>query len=251
MAGARSLSGQAALRSGAGLVTVATPANCADVVAGLEPSYMTLPLPEDANGRLQASECQDILNSFPADVIGCGPGFGRSSAAGTLVRWLYRTFPHPLVVDADGLNLLAAEQIELGEAAGPRILTPHPGEFQRLAPEIPGDVSTQRHAAREWAARHHVVLVLKGARTLVTNGVQSYENTTGNPGMATGGTGDVLTGVITGLLGQKLPPFEAAQLGTFVHGMAGDLAANAFGQISMIASDLLKFLPAAMQQVAD
>jgi NAD(P)H-hydrate epimerase len=248
MAGAIALSGQAALRSGAGLVTIATGSSCADVVAGFEASYMTIPLAETSDGELDVAGAIQRIQEFPADAIGCGPGMGTSPSREEIVVRLYRESPRPLVIDADGLNLLAKHRVALQYSAGPRILTPHPGEFRRLAPDIEGDSSDARGAAPAWAAKNRVVLVLKGHRTLVTDGEQCYENTTGNPGMATGGTGDVLTGVVTSLLGQGLTPFQAAQLATYVHGLAGDFAAAHRGQIGMIASDLLEWLPVAMNQ---
>jgi NAD(P)H-hydrate epimerase len=154
----------------------------------------------------------------------------------------------PLVLDADALNALQHHADRLRNRAAPVILTPHPAEFARLAG---GDVAAvQAHrqdAAARFAAEHGVVVILKGHGTIVTDGRRVYVNTTGNPGMATGGTGDVLTGLLAALLGQHLPPFEAAQLGTYVHGLAGDLARDALGPTALIASDLLQYLPAALR----
>jgi NAD(P)H-hydrate epimerase len=188
--------------------------------------------------------------------VALGPGLGRSDGLAKLAGWLYRDYEGPLVVDADGLNALAGNA-SLSRHAGPRILTPHPGEFGRLlAGETRGaaDADEEKSSVEQgvdFAARHAVTLVLKGHRTLVTDGRHRIFNTTGNPGLATGGTGDVLTGVILALLGQKFQPLSAAQLGVHVHGLAGDLAAEQFGQVSLIASDLPDFLAAALRTVSD
>ena len=174
--------------------------------------------------------------------MGMGPGLGQSAELAAIVAQLYRDLTQPMVVDADALNALAKQPDELKIHAGPRVLTPHPGEFARLLGEekIPPDEREGRAIAL--AAATDTVIVLKGHRTLITDGRQSVHNETGNPGMATGGTGDVLTGIITALMGQGLSPFDAARLGAHVHGLAGDLAAAELGQVSLIASDLIRYL---------
>lgn len=249
MSGAVTMAGMAALRGGAGLVRLAVPDCCLDVVAGYEPSYMTTPLPCDAEGRLVASArpvIDDLTES--ATVVALGPGLGRSDELTELVAGLYRELAVPMVVDADGLNALAADPGVLAQPGGPRVLTPHPGEFARLlgARSVPAD---QRQAAAvEAAARWGATLVVKGHRTCITDGRAVYVNTTGNPGMATGGSGDVLTGLITALWCQGLAPLDAARLGVHLHGLAGDLAAEALGEAAMIASDLIRFLPEALRR---
>ncbi|HJT30704.1 MAG TPA: NAD(P)H-hydrate dehydratase [Pirellulales bacterium] len=253
MTGAVALAGMAALRSGAGLVRLATPAVCQDVVASFETSYMTAALACDEAGRIGIA-ARNALEELAAKatVIGCGPGLGRSEELTELVGWLYTHLKQPAVFDADALNALSTQPQLLARAGGPRILTPHPGEFQRLIEvneRLPRDECERR--AVELAQRCDVVIVLKGHRTLITDGRQQYHNTTGNPGMATGGTGDVLTGVTTALLGQKLTPLDAARLAAHIHGLAGDLAAAELGQVSLIASDLLDYLPRSFQQNAD
>ena len=157
-----------------------------------------------------------------------------------------------MVLDADALNALAGVPNGLAKPGGPRILTPHPGEFARLtnASGTANSRADQTARARQFAKEHGCVIVLKGHCTFITDGKGHVENKTGNPGMATGGTGDVLTGVITALLCQGLSPPDAAVLGTHVHGLAGDLAAQELGQVSLIASDLLRYLPKAFQAVA-
>ncbi|HEX7376874.1 MAG TPA: NAD(P)H-hydrate dehydratase [Pirellulales bacterium] len=249
MAGAVAMSGMAALRGGAGLVRLAVPLVCQDVVAAFEPSYMTLGLPADAAGRVSLAG-RDLLAEQleKATAIGCGPGLGRSAELDELIEWLYCEAKSPGVFDADALNALAMRPDALRRPGGPRILTPHPGEFQRLigaATRLPRD-DLERQAVR-LAAEAGVVVLLKGHRTLVTDGQQQAHNGTGNPGMATGGAGDILTGLATALLCQRMAPFDAARLAAHIHGLAGDLAAQEQGQVSMIASDLLRWLPAAFQ----
>jgi ADP-dependent NAD(P)H-hydrate dehydratase len=250
MAGSISLSAMACLRSGVGLATVATPAACQPTVAGFEPSLMTAPLDCDEDGRIAASSLKRIRElAEPATVVACGPGLGRSDGVRTVVAELYRTLKQPMVVDADALNALSTLKDALPQHAGPRILTPHPGEFARLVGVSNLALGARHFAATTLAKQANIVVLLKGHPTLVTDGARQVLNTTGNPGMSTAGSGDVLTGVITALVAQGLPPFEAVQLGAHVHGLAGDLAAEKLGQVSMIASDLLRFLPEAFQQL--
>lgn len=249
MTGAIVLAGKAALRGGAGLVRVAVPRSCVTVVATAEPSYLTLPLPEDRAGRLGLEARRIIAQQWEnATALAIGPGLGRSDGLEALVWWIYEECPRPLVVDADGLNALASRKALLGRLPtpqAPRIITPHPGEFDRLVGR--GKLSPEQRAAvqAELALAFRAVLVLKGHRTRVTDGQSLYINPTGNPGMATGGSGDVLTGLITALVCQGLSPFEAAALGVYLHGLAGDLAAQDLGQESLIASDLIDYLPRA------
>jgi ADP-dependent NAD(P)H-hydrate dehydratase len=249
MAGAIGLAGMACLRSGAGLVKIASPVDAADTVASFEPSYMVtaLPLKDDGNAAAAQSEIEKLLDW--ATCVAIGPGLGRSADATALVRWLYKTAKQPLVVDADALNALAEHPDELATKAGPRILTPHPGEFARLCPLKDDSRQAQAAAAHKLAWEKHIIVLLKGHRTYITSGSEDALNQTGNPGMATGGCGDVLTGIITALLGQGLAPFDAAVLGAHVHGLAGDLAAFELGQVSLIASDLVRFLPQAFRRM--
>ena len=230
-AGAAILCGRAALRGGAGLVTVACPHEVQDVVAAGDPCYMTTTLTD---------WCTDLPT---ADVAAVGPGLGRSPAVLAMIREWMDCFAGPLVLDADALAAVVAGRIA---REVPAVLTPHPGEFAALRGTSVAEVQANREAsAVEYAAREGVVLLLKGAGTIVTDGRRIAVNDTGNPGMATGGSGDVLTGLIAALLAQSLPPFEAAMLGASIHGKAGDLAAERFGEVSLIASDLIDFLPAA------
>ncbi len=247
MAGAVALAGMAALRGGAGLVRLAVPDVCQDCVAAFEPSYMTVALPSDDAGRIDAGAWETIVTlAKVATVVACGPGLGRCDGLSALVGRLYGELAQPLVVDADALNALATQREVLARPGGPRILTPHPGEFSRL---ISARLAAERReaAAVELAARCGIVVVLKGHQTLITDGNRRANNTTGNPGMATGGSGDVLTGLIAALVSQGLEQFAAARLGVHLHGLAGDLAAARLGQESLIAGDLVRFLPDAFR----
>lgn len=251
MSGAISLAGMAALRSGAGLVTVATADACLDVVAGFEASYMTVPLACDDQGRLSETAHRRIVElAAKCTSIGCGPGMQLTEDIGSLVGRLYVELAQPMVVDADALNALSKQPDLFSRHAGPRIVTPHPGEFARLVGIEKLNPAEREERAKDLAIRGNLIVVLKGHKTIVTDGHDLYVNTTGNPGMATGGCGDVLTGIITALAGQHLSPFAAAQLGVYVHGLAADLAAHELGETSLIASDLLRYLPAAFQRVA-
>jgi NAD(P)H-hydrate epimerase len=249
MAGAAVLCSSAALRGGAGLVRAAVPASIQPTVAAGNPCVMTVALLDDAAGRLAAAAVAPLMALFnESTAVGLGPGLGRSPDVSTAVRAVLEQTAVPLVLDADGLNALGSPPAALKNRQGPLILTPHPGEFARLLRVDTATVQASRdEAAVLFAAENGVVLVLKGHRTIVTDGRRIYHNHTGNPGMATGGSGDVLTGLIAALLGQHLEPFAAAQLGVYLHGLAGDLAAADLGQTALIASDLLDYLPDAFQ----
>jgi ADP-dependent NAD(P)H-hydrate dehydratase len=248
MSGAVALAGMAALRGGTGLVRLAVPDVCLDTVAGFEPSYMTVPLPCDDAGRIADSAQAKIVDlAENATAVACGPGLGRSPGLDQLVAHLYQQLPKPMVFDADALNALASQTDILTKPGGPRIITPHPGEFARLVGSKLKPAQREK-AAVELAKRCGIVVVLKGHNTLITDGNQSFHNDSGNPGMATGGSGDVLTGLITALVCQGLSATDAARLGVHLHGLAGDLAATELGQVSLIASDLIRFLPEAMKK---
>lgn len=246
MSGAACLAAKASLRGGAGLVTVAVPNGIVNSVASFEPSYLTLPLPEDEQGRFSQAAAQLLAQAIAQQsAVGIGPGLGQSATLLEIVSELYGSISKPSVFDADALNLLAKRTYVLkrGENAPPRILTPHVGEFARLTGLDLQTIQENRvQIAAEFARKYQVIIVLKGAHTIISDGVRCAINATGNSGMATGGTGDVLTGVITALLAQEMPAFEAAHLGVHVHGLAGDLAAETYSKPGMIASDLLHFL---------
>lgn len=255
MSGAAILCGLGALRGGAGLVQVATPAEVLPIVASYNPCYLTAALPQDAAGRLAQAAEENVLDlAAKSDVLALGPGLGQSDAITHLVKVILEKAALPIVLDADGINALAKlwtskPRAERLQRPHPLILTPHPGELARLLQTTTAAVGQQREPlAVQFARERGVVLVLKGHQTLVTDGQRLYRNPSGNPGLASGGTGDVLTGLIAALLGQKLNAFEAAQLGVYLHGLAGDLARDALGEVSLIATDVARYLPQAFRQ---
>jgi len=250
MSGAAILCASAALRAGAGLVKAAVPAEILSIVGAGNPCYMTAALSQDAEGRIALSAFKALESLSAAhDVIAVGPGLDRSGELSALMVEFVTKMPNAMVIDADGLNALAGQTEKLRCEQTLRIITPHPGEFARLLQVDTKTVQAQRHErAVEFARAQNCVVVLKGQGTVVTDGRRVYQNATGNPGMAKGGAGDVLTGVIAALLGQHLAPFEAAQLGVYLHGLAGDLARDQIGEVSILATDLLDFLPAAFRQ---
>jgi NAD(P)H-hydrate epimerase len=251
MSGAAVLCGRAALRGGAGLVQVATPADIQPVVAAAYEAYTTTGIRQHADGSFGDGTVEEVAQLAGAvDVVALGPGLGRQPGTVAFVRTVLDELTQtPIVLDADGLFALSPFVDEFKRMA-PFVLTPHPGEFARLTGEpVPATDPERRHQALRFARRFGCVLLLKGAGTLVTDGAHLYQNTTGNPGMATGGSGDVLTGVIAALIGQGLSAFDAAVLGAWVHGRAGDLGASALGQTALTAPDLLDSLPAAFREL--
>lgn len=253
MAGAAALCGAACLRSGAGLVRVACPVEVQQTVASFEPSYMTFPLANDGDGLLNYVPAREALERLlpQADVLAIGPGLGQSDGLRQLVRWVVEFVELPTVLDADGLNVLAGRCDLLRNLKRPLVVTPHPGEFSRLTGKTVSEIQADRegHAAAFAAEADSLVVVLKGTGSVVTDGRRVFVNTTGNPGMASGGVGDVLTGVIAALISQKLPAFEAAQLGVYAHGLAGDIARDQNGEVGMIAGDVVDALPDAFYQI--
>ena len=247
MVGAPAMAATAAFRSGVGLVQVFVPEPLRTTVAILAPCATMRTLPTDSAGVLAAVE------DFKADVLAVGPGLGRSIEPPVLADIL-TGFAGPTVVDADGLNLLS--ETEPFDIPNPHrvVLTPHPGELRRLLAargmdrEFSSEATSRRAAACALVEAYGCTAVLKGAGTIVTNGDRMYINETGNAGMASGGTGDVLTGVIAGLIGQRMPPMEAAILGTYLHGLAGDYAAEELGRHSVTATDVIDYLPEAFSE---
>lgn len=242
--GAASLTGLAALRSGAGLVTVATPASCHGIVASLIPEYLTLALPESPPGHAQSKALQLIAN-IPTDVLAIGPGLGLEPDTVRLVRQLVAQRTCPVVLDADGLTAFADEPGRLqGDGGCDVVITPHPGEMARLVGTTSRDVQANRlEVARSFAVTHQVTVVLKGHRTLVASpdgGV--VINPTGNPGMASAGMGDVLTGMIAAWMAQIGRTATACHLAVYLHGLAGDLAKAQQGQSALIARDVIAHL---------
>ncbi len=261
MSGAAALAGRAALRAGAGLVRVATPRSVLPIVASIEPCFTTIALPEDTAGRISAKAINTILEAVGQnDAAAFGPGVGLSSALRSVLRALLEQDTLRLLIDADGLNNLAGmndwpaklkAKSKIRPSLDGLILTPHPGEMKRLWSGLlrePLPAERQEQAV-QFSQRTGAVVVLKGAGTVVTDGERVYVNSTGNPGMATAGSGDVLTGVILALCGQGLSDLDAAVLGVYIHGLAGDIAAEKTGQVSLIATDIVQALCEAFMSI--
>lgn len=252
MNGAAFLTCQSAMRAGAGLVHLATPEPSASILATMLPCCIVHPMPATADGALSDEAREQILHlSKGASVVAMGPGLTTVDKTRRLVVALTQELECPTVLDADALNCLVDNLYAIDRIGRPIVLTPHPREMARLA-GLPtaADVQANRvKTAMLFAERYEVQVVLKGHGTIVTDGVYMFVNPTGNPGMATGGAGDVLTGIIAALIGQGLSAFDASVLGVYVHGLAGDLAAREKGQVSMIASDLIDFLPKAFLEL--
>jgi NAD(P)H-hydrate epimerase len=250
--GAAALTARAAMRSGAGLVTAATAASQQPIVATLVLEAMTEALPE-TGARSVASKARDAIAELAAarDAVAIGPGLGLDPDTQALAREVVRDVARPMVVDADALTALAGHPEVLTAAAGPRCLTPHPGEMARLLGTTVARVEGDRiGAARELARSRRVCVVLKGALSVIADpDGRVYLNPTGNPGMASGGTGDVLTGIVGAFLARGLAPIVALQAGVFLHGLAGDLAAARFGQEALVASDVIAALPDAFREL--
>ncbi len=249
--GAAHLAAMGAVRSGAGLVTVGTPASCQPIVASMAAELMTEPLAEDERGTIAAAALTRVL-AMTHDVIVCGPGMGRTPGVGEFVRALLERATVPLVLDADAISVLASDPGRLtGNEERDVIITPHPGEMARLLGAEIDDVQANRlQVASDFAAAHRVYVVLKGHRTVIaTPAGRVFINHTGNPGMATAGTGDVLAGMIAAWLAQLLDAEAACRLAVFLHGAAGDLAEAHEGQVGMTAGDLLAHVPAAFTQL--
>ncbi len=241
--GAAALAARAALRTGAGLITVATPRQVWPIVAAKLDEPMVMPMAEDKAGRLSLQAAPALAQLLAkADACLIGPGLGRSEELDALVAALVDEARCPVVLDADGINAMAGHIDRLREAACPLILTPHDGEFLRLSPSAalpPADFDTRADRAMMLARQLGAVVLLKGYRTAITDGKRLYRNETGNPGMATGGSGDVLAGMLVSLLGQGLAPLEAAAAAAWLHGAAGDRCAAERGEYGMTPSDLI------------
>ena len=257
-AGAAAMTGMSALRSGAGLATVATPRSVLSTVSGFHPELMTEPLPETEAGTI-AANAGDRLDALVKDksVLAIGPGISRFPATSAMVRSLVCKTELPIVLDADGLNAFEGHTDELSGKGRLLVITPHPGEMARLAGCSIADVQKDRlGVARNLAREHELIVVLKGHRTLVVlpDG-EAWANTTGNPGMSTGGTGDILTGMVASMIAQEIAQGKIAQhpndallavlAAVHLHGLAGDVMRESVGEHSLVATDLLRGLPEA------
>ena len=255
-AGAAAMAGMGALRAGAGLCTVATPVGVQPLVSGFAPELMTEALAETETGSIsmRAFEYERVAEIMKnKTVLAIGPGVSQHPESSEFVRTLLRDTRIPVVLDADALNAFAGYAPQLHGSAGPLVLTPHPGEMARLTGLSTAQVQQDRvNVARDFARQHHCILVLKGWRTLVAGPVGDvWVNMTGNPGMAKGGSGDVLTGIIAGLLAQHPQrAFAAVMAAVYLHGLAGDLACRELGEEAMLATDILFHLGAAFTLVA-
>ena len=242
LTGAAVLAANAAVRSGSGVVYLGVPEQVYPICAAQCLGPVVFPLPCDAEGRLSLAAKPVIERRMTnMDAVLMGPGLGRSEEVTALVRWMLDFCHKPLVLDADGINALERHIDILRGTACPVILTPHDGEFLRLGGDPMAEDRVQQ--AREFADRTGSILLLKGHRTIVSDGHNTYISAVGNPGMATGGSGDVLSGVIVSLLGQGVMPLEAAACAAWLHGSAGDLAAAEIGEYGMTPEDLLTRIP--------
>jgi NAD(P)H-hydrate epimerase len=254
MTGAPVMAAQAALRSGAGLVTVGVPEAIYFIVASKLTEAMVHPLSATPKGSLSTSALPFLMPLIDkADCIALGPGLSRDPFTAHAVQQLVAKVDLPIVLDADGVNAFAgADRRKISKAKGPIVITPHSGEMARLLGISVDAVQRSRsHIAKKTAKELKAVVVLKGHRTVVAHPSGGlYVNQTGNPGMATAGMGDLLTGMIAALIGQGCDPFEAAKAGVYLHGLAGDLAARRIGQISLTAGDVLNAIPDAFRRSA-
>lgn len=242
--GAAYLAAMGALRSGAGLVFLGVPECIYDIEAVKLNEPVVFPLP-DQNGQISAEAVPMILERLPKmDAVLIGPGLGQSESTLAVVKAVLEKAVCPVVLDADGINLLAAHRDILRGRTYPTILTPHDGEFIRIGGQISQD---RMQTAAEFALEFKCIVLLKGHRTCITDGETGYINMTGNPGMAVGGSGDILAGILVSLLGQGISPLEAAASAAWLHGAAGDLRAKKMGQYGMIPTDMLEELPRLMK----
>jgi ADP-dependent NAD(P)H-hydrate dehydratase len=253
MTGAAIIAGRAALRCGAGLVTVAVPNAMQIVAASADPCYMTI----GVDWHHADEHLRTLLHTtrYQRCTIAIGPGLGRSSATDSLVRSLYQTWPNTLVCDADALNALSAnspeDRLTQRTSTAKRILTPHPGEWERLCGVDSHDRTGQIEKANVLAAQWNAIIVLKGQKTCVTDGEHCYENHTGNPSLAVGGSGDALTGIIAAMVCQGMNAMDASVLGVYLHGLAADIAHRELGTPSTLATDLIHYLPHAFRSMSD
>ncbi len=252
LTGAAAMAARSSLRAGCGLVKVGCPRSTLPIIAGAVLEATTWPLPDVAKKGALALRGLGEVRKLGAqhDAVAIGPGLGLHHETQELVRRTVASLERPVVIDADGLTALAGHTEILKQAAAPVVLTPHPGEFCRLTGQerLTEDIQQRLQTARRFATDHGVVLVLKGSPTVVAAGDgQCWVNPSGNAGMATGGSGDVLTGIIGSFLAVKMPPVDAAVCGVYIHGLAGDLAADQLTQRSLIAGDLIDYLSEAFE----
>ena len=238
--GAAALAAMGALRSGAGLVYLGVPESIYAIEAVKLTEPVVFPLP-DEDGMLSAEAQKNVVAKLSnMDAVLIGPGLGTSEGTTSVTQCVLQHYNGPVVLDADGINVMKAHKDILRSRTGPTILTPHAGEFQRFTGTR---ISNRIADAEKLASKLGVIVLLKGHNTVITDGTTTYINQTGNPGMAVGGSGDILSGIIVSLLGQGISPLEAAACGAWLHGAAGDICAGEIGQYGMLPSDMLSVLP--------
>ncbi len=252
MTGAAALCSEAALLAGSGLVTLGICKSLNPILARKLTEVMTKPLPQTRQQSLSKKALPQILKfAEKVDCVAIGPGLSKNFSTQKLVKRLIVSLKKPVVLDADGINALEGKTSILNSMKAPIVITPHPGEMSRLVPLSRDKIAKNKErVAKDFANKYNVVCALKGYRTVVAEPKgKIYINLTGNPGMASGGVGDVLTGMIASFIGQGLRPFDAAKLGVYLHGLAGNLAAEEKGEVSLIASDILNKLPESIKLI--
>ena len=253
LTGAAILTGDSALRSGAGLVTLGIPRSLHNVFARRVKELMLKPLPETKNKTLSIKAYPVIMKLLKErmDVLVIGPGLSQNKSTQELIRKVVKNCPKPMVIDADGLNALSYNPdilLNTQYAMRDTIITPHPGEMSRLTGLSTAEINKNRKSvAKKFASDYNITVVLKGHNTVIADKNNIYLNKTGNPGMATAGAGDVLSGIIGAFLAQGLDAFSSAKYAVYLHGLAGDLAAKEKTQLGMIASDIIGKIPAAIK----
>ena len=256
MLGAAALTGLAAMRSGAGLVSIGVPRSLINVLQKkISNVIMAVPLPESSDSLLKLSDFKTIrrlIERYRYTAIAIGPGLSHEPASVKSILTIIKNCPLPIVIDADALTALTGHLPLIEKKGTAKILTPHPGEMARLIGQSKNKVEANRQrVAEQFVRKYPCTLLLKGHRTIVAEREKkTYLNKTGNVGMATAGSGDVLTGMIGAFLAQGIPAYEAAQIGAYLHGKAGDMSAKKFGKASLIASDLIDYIPQAITTAA-
>ncbi|MFH1258677.1 MAG: NAD(P)H-hydrate dehydratase [Elusimicrobiota bacterium] len=253
MTGAAVLTAQAALRSGAGLVTVAVPKSLLPIVAAQSREVMTLPLPETKETTLSLAAAEIIIQFIQkrkVSVLAIGPGLSTHPKTSKLVKKILNTISLPCVLDADGLGAFTASRADLKKVKARLILTPHAGELARLLGVATDKIRQEREKfALNFAKEYQLICLLKGHQSLITDGTKIYLNPTGNPGLATAGSGDVLTGIIAAFLGQGMDLFPATYAAAYLHGLAGDLSRDEKTELGIIAGDIIDNIPKALKKV--
>ena len=252
MSGSCFLSSTAALRSGAGLSYTIVPDSISQILQIKSLETIVIPIHTEG-GDFNAASSSEVLEKIEnMDAVGIGPGLGSGEEIAEFVKKILIQSDKPFVIDADALNALSKDLSYVSDLSKDIILTPHPLEMARLLGTTVDEVEKDRiSAAKNFAKEYSCTLLLKGSKTVVTNGKEVYVNTTGNPGMATAGSGDVLTGIILALLGQGYGTMEAGKIGAYIHGSAGDLAKEELGEMGMVASDIIRYLPKTLKRMEE